>query len=176
MIKVIQPLQYAFNGRIFPAVLLASCTLAVLVGTSRDYAMAFDEGFSVKREQVLAQWFAALLHPPQGFTRADVFSREAMERFWPFARKEPDGHPPVYAFIGLAGWYFARNWTDPLTSYRIGPMVLTAVTAGLLYVFLCRRHGRLAALTAAALLVFCRDRSPMLIMLITTCRLPACGS
>ena len=33
-------------------------------------------------------------------------------------------------------------------------MALTAVTAGILYVFLARRYGRLAGLTAAVLLVF----------------------
>lgn len=136
------------------AVLIATVIFAALVGTSHDYAMAFDEGFTVNRERVLARWFAAVVNPPPGFTHGDIFSREAMERFWPFSRKEPDGHPPVYALIGLAGWRVTRGWVDALTSYRIGPMALTALTVGLLYLFLARRHGRLAGFTAAVLLVF----------------------
>ena len=135
------------------AVLVAAVLLAALLGTSHDYAMAFDEGFTVKREQVLTRWFAALVSPPPGFTRADVFSREAMERFWPFSRKEPDGHPPFYALLGLAGWRLVRDWVDPLTSYRFGPMALTAATAGFVYLFLAHRRGRLVGLTAAGLLI-----------------------
>ena len=135
------------------AVLVAAVLLAALLGTSRDYAMAFDEGFTVHRERILARWFAALVSPPPGFTRADVFSREAMERFWPFSRKEPDGHPPFYALLGLAGWRLVRDWVDPLTSYRLGPMALTAATAGFVYLFLAQRRGRLVGLTAAGLFV-----------------------
>ena len=77
-----------------------------------------------------------------------------MERFWPFSRKEPDGHPPVYALLGLAGWRITRDWVDVLTAYRTGPMGLTAATSGMLYLFLARQHGRLAGFTAAVLLVF----------------------
>ena len=52
----------------------------------------------------MAPWFAAAVSPPPGFTHGDIFSRETMERISPFSRKEPDGHPPVYALLGLAGW------------------------------------------------------------------------
>ena len=69
------------------------------------------------------------------------------------AGKEPDGHPPFYALLGVAGWWLVRGWLDPLTSYRFGPMALTAATSGLIYLFLARRHGRLAGVTAALGLV-----------------------
>ena len=154
MINGNRSLWSSFMTDVLLAVLVTTIILAALLSTSRDYAMAFDEGFTVNRERVLARWFSAVVNPPAGFTRSDVFSREAMERFWPFSRKEPDGHPPVYALIGLAGWWVAHAWVAPLTSYRIGPMALTAVTVGILYLFLARRHGRLTGLTAAVLLVF----------------------
>ena len=41
--------------------LIAGLVLAVLLGTSRDYAMVFDEAFTVDREMTLARWFAAPL-------------------------------------------------------------------------------------------------------------------
>jgi hypothetical protein len=40
-----------------------------------------------------------------------------------------------------------------LAAYRFGPMALAAGTAGVLYCHIARRHGRLAGLTAAALLL-----------------------
>ena len=81
------------------------------------------------------------------------FQPAVLEDFWRFSRKEPDGHPPFYALIGVAGWRIVRGWVDPLTSYRFGPMVLTAATSGLLYLFLAGRYGRLAAATAATAMV-----------------------
>ncbi len=131
------------------AALIALGVLAALMWTSRDYAMVFDEAFTVNRDMTLVKWFAALASPPPGLSRADLFQPAVLEDFWRFSRKEPDGHPPFYALIGIAGWRVVRGWVDPLTSYRFGPMVLTAATSGLLYLFVASRYGRLAAATAA---------------------------
>jgi 4-amino-4-deoxy-L-arabinose transferase-like glycosyltransferase len=135
------------------AFLIAGGVFSVLLSTNRDYAMVFDEAFTVDREMTLAQWFAGVSDPPQGSRRADFFSRESLESYWRFSRKEPDGHPPFYALLGLAGYWLSRGWIDPLTSYRCGPMALTAATSGLLYLFLARRRGRLAGLTGALALM-----------------------
>jgi Dolichyl-phosphate-mannose-protein mannosyltransferase len=132
---------------------IAIAVLVALVGTSRDYAMVFDEAFTVDRELTLAQWFEGVFQPPGGTNRSDFFSRRALESYWRFSRAEPDGHPPFYALLGLAGWRLTRDWLDPLTAYRFGPMALTAATCGLLYWFIASRAGRLAAVAAALLLV-----------------------
>ena len=135
------------------AVLIAATVLSALVATSRDYALVFDEAFTIDRELTLSQWFTGVVEPPPGTSRSDFFSPAALESYWRFSRAEPDGHPPFYALLGLAGWRLARGWLDPLTSYRFGPMALTAATCGFFYWFLARRRGRLAGLTAALLLV-----------------------
>ena len=86
------------------AVLIAATVLAVLAGTSRDYALVFDEAFTIDRELTLSQWFSGIVEPPQGSSRTDFFSPAALESYWRFSRAEPDGHPPFYALLGLAGW------------------------------------------------------------------------
>jgi hypothetical protein len=134
------------------AVLIAAAVLSTLVATSRDYALVFDEAFTIDRELTLARWFTGVVEPPRGARRSDFFSPEVLESYWRFSRAEPDGHPPFYALLGLAGWRLARGWLDPLSSYRFGPMALTAATCGLIYWFMARRRGRLAGLTAALLL------------------------
>ena len=88
-----------------------------------------------------------------GSRLTELFSRDSLETYWRFSRREPDGHPPFYALLGLAGYWLSRGWLDPLTSYRCGPMALTAATSGWLYIFLARRRNRLAGLTAALTLV-----------------------
>jgi hypothetical protein len=133
--------------------LIAAAVLSALVTTSRDYALVFDEAFTIDRELTLAQWFTGVVHPPPQTNRSDFFAQGALERYWRFSRAEPDGHPPFYALLGLMGRRLAWNWLDPLTSYRFGPMALTAATCGVLYLFMAERRGRLTGLTAALLLV-----------------------
>lgn len=127
--------------------------LAALLGTSRDIALSFDEAFTIRRETVLADWFARLADPPPGTSRSDLFRRPVLEESWRFSRREPDGHPPFYALLGLAGWRATRGWLDPPASYRFGPMALTAATCAALYLHLARRRGRLAGLAAPLLML-----------------------
>jgi hypothetical protein len=82
-----------------------------------------------------------------------AFDRRILDRYWPFSREEPDGHPPFYALLGLAGWRLSHHLLPPLEAYRSGPMALTAATVGLISLQLAHRRGRLAGFTAAAYLV-----------------------
>jgi hypothetical protein len=135
------------------AVLVSLVSLVALVSTSSHYGMAWDEGHTVRRERTLASWFQSLISPPPDRSHLAAFSESSLSRHWPFSREEPDGHPPFYAMIGLAGWYVSHTYLAPLTAYRLGPMVLTAVTLGILYLHLVRRHGNLVALTSAGSLL-----------------------
>jgi hypothetical protein len=134
------------------AAAVAASALALLLGTAADFGMAWDEGHTVRRERALSIWFAKFEAPP-GHTRAEMFGEHELDRYWRFSREEPDGHPPFYALLGLAGWVLAGPFLNPLTAYRFGPLVLTAVTAGVLYHHLAARRGRLAGFTAAGLLL-----------------------
>ena len=134
------------------AVAVASVALAALLATSRDYAMVWDEGHTVRREMLLAEWFKRVSQA-DGPALRDLFSRNQLESFWQFSRREPDGHPPFYALLGLAGWWASRVLVDPLTAYRFGPMMLAAGTLGVLAYHLSRRYGRVAALTASGCLL-----------------------
>jgi len=151
--------------------LLALGTFVLLLATLNDYGMAWDEGFTVEREDRLHEWFARLaagkspvprawspflsnLEPRSDYLRragpsADsAWSRESLRFYWQFAREEPNGHPPFYALLGLAGWSVSRHVLAPPGSYRFGPAVLFALTTGALYGTIARHYGRLAGLTA----------------------------
>src|SRR6516225_1826627 len=90
------------------AVAIGFAALLALLTTSRDYGMVWDEGHSIRRERMLADWFTWLITPPSHRSRAEAFSRHNLEIYWPFSREEPDGHPPFYALLGLAGWAAAH--------------------------------------------------------------------
>ena len=140
------------RSEILPALMISAGALVTLLATDRDYAMVWDEGLTVRRERVLADWFARLGRGGAA-GRAEAFSAAKLTLGWPFSREEPDGHPPFYALLGLAGWRLSRAWLGPLTAYRFGPMVLAAATVGAVYLHLARRRGRLAGWTAAGTLL-----------------------
>ncbi len=132
---------------------ISALVLLTLVTTSTRFGMAWDEGYTVRRERLLDQWFQIAFTPtrPGGLWLA--FEKAALDRYWLFSRAEPNGHPPVYALLGLAGWKLSHRWLPPLEAYRFGPMVLTAVTVGVICHHLSRRRGVLAGAFAAVLVV-----------------------
>jgi hypothetical protein len=131
------------------AAAISVVALSALLVTSLDMGMTWDEGYTVGRDRLVADWFARLFSPASqgGGTRA--FEKQTLDRYWLFSREEPHGHPPFYALLGAAGWWVGHGVLPPLEAYRLGPMALTALTAGLLYYHLARQAGRLAGVSGA---------------------------
>ena len=156
---------------------VALATLALMLATEPRLAIAWDEGFTLGRENRIRQWFRALRDPAafaRGWTppdpreelvqqdrwpapradrvdtRAKLFERPVLAWFWPFARAEPHGHPPFYAIVGLIGDLVVPGWAD-LPRARFGPILVFSLTAGCLFTFVGRRWGAWAgAATAGA--------------------------
>ena len=154
------------------ASIIAAGTLGLLSATLSDYGMAWDEGFTVEREQRLQEWFARITgdNSPRnrawaprlsklesrsdylrnaGLEAGSAWSRESLRFYWPFAREEPNGHPPFYALLGLAGWAATRHVLPPPSSYRFGPAALFSITVGVVYSLMARSYGRIAGVVAA---------------------------
>jgi 4-amino-4-deoxy-L-arabinose transferase-like glycosyltransferase len=149
-------------------------TLALMLATEPQMAIGWDEGYTLGREARLRDWFWLLRNPGifgrnwrppalelvqrDGTTtprpdeldtrRKLLFGREALEWFWPFAREEPNGHPPFYAILGLAGDLVVPSWRA-LPRARLGPIVLFSVTGGVIFGFFFGRSGISAAALAA---------------------------
>ncbi|HEX8202207.1 MAG TPA: 4-amino-4-deoxy-L-arabinose transferase, partial [Isosphaeraceae bacterium] len=164
------------RGDAIAAGLLAAGTLVLLVATLGDFGMAWDEGFTVEREERLREWFARVagdsspesrawtpvfskLEPRSDYLRragpaaGSPWSRESLRFYWQFAREEPNGHPPFYALLGLAGWAVGHRVLPPPESYRLGPAALFALTVGAVYAVMARHYGRAAGAMAALGLV-----------------------
>ncbi|CAN5852757.1 hypothetical protein BH23PLA1_BH23PLA1_13470 [soil metagenome] len=167
-------------GDFLLAWLIVSGSLILLTKTLNDYGMAWDEGFTVERVERLREWFARIagdtslkhrawsprmsqLDRRQDYLReagpaaGSPWSRESIRYYWQFAREEPSGHPPFYALLGLAGWAVSQHALPPPDSYRFGPVVLFAMTLGVIYKVMSRRYGRPAGwLSAIGLLTMPR--------------------
>jgi Dolichyl-phosphate-mannose-protein mannosyltransferase len=158
---------------------VAVATLALMLLTEPRLAIVWDEGFTLGREERVRQWLKAT-RDPSGFaatwrpqspleelvqpdgrvpprpedinTRAKLFDQRVIEWFWPFAREEPHGHPPFYAWVGLMGDVVAPSM-ELLTRARLGPMVLFSLTSGALFVSLGRLRGAWAGLASSGAFV-----------------------
>jgi len=146
-----------------------SVATAILTLASEPHlAIVWDEGFTLAREARIRAWFRALRDPgrfavewrppdvkeeviiedgssPPPPQRVDTRSkllldRQVVEWFWPFAREEPDGHPPFYALVGLTGDFLAPSWQQ-LPRARLGPILVFSLTAGAIFQFVARRWG-----------------------------------
>jgi hypothetical protein len=147
--------------------------LAVMVATEPSLAIVWDEGYTLGREERVRSWLRAV-YEPRAFardwqqpdqdltqpnrtlppsrdllqTRAGLFTPEVLEWFWPFAREEPDGHPPFYALVGLIGDVVTPSW-EPLPRARLGPILVFSLICGAIFVFFRARWGIWPASAAA---------------------------
>ena len=149
-----------------------------MILTEPFLSIAWDKGYTLGREARVRDWFRALrdpvafaerwqppvedLVPPNRIptphrsqldTYAGLFSPVVLDWFWPFAREEPDGHPPVYALVGLVGDLVAPTW-EPLPRARLGPMLVFSLTCGAVFSFFQSRWGPWSALAAAGAWMF----------------------
>ncbi|WP_435018177.1 ArnT family glycosyltransferase [Tundrisphaera sp. TA3] len=152
--------------------LIVAGALALLVATLGDCGMAWDEGYVVERVDRLREWFARVAGDDSaagrawtpflswlegrtaylqkaGSTAGSPWSRESLRYYWQFSREEPNGHPPGYALLSLAGWIATHRFLPPLQAYRSGPSALFALTLGAVYLTMARLYGRAAAAMAA---------------------------
>ncbi|GAC1468693.1 MAG: hypothetical protein NVSMB9_11610 [Isosphaeraceae bacterium] len=152
---------------------VASISLVLMLLTEPSLTIVWDEGYTLGREARVRAWCQAIrdpslfaehwrppfedLVPPNRIpaprpeqldTRAKLLSAPALDWFWPFAREEPDGHPPVYALVGLFGDFLVPG-REPLPRARLGPMLVFSVTCGAIFTFFRNRWGMRAALAAS---------------------------
>ena len=158
---------------------VALATAALMVATEPRLAIVWDEGYTLGREARLRLWFRALCDPArfaaewqppavelvqqvgappprreQIASRAGLlFDPRVLAWFWPFAREEPHGHPPLYALVGLVGDVLTPARPD-LARARLGPILAFSLAAGALFGFVARRWGVWPAAVAAGAWVF----------------------
>ena len=145
--------------------------------TEPRMAIAWDEGYTLGREERLREWFGGLRDParfaaewkprstddelvpgavsipPPRPDQIDarsklLFDPQVLGWFWPFGRGEPHGHPSFYALLGLMGDFVTPSWSE-LARTRLGPIVLFSLTAGTIFSLLATRWGSWPAALAA---------------------------
>jgi 4-amino-4-deoxy-L-arabinose transferase-like glycosyltransferase len=111
--------------RVFWAAAAVALVVAgLLVATSKPIAIVWDEGDTIARAETIA---AANLQELADASR------------WPYTLTR-EGHPPLGGIVIAAGHRLAPARLDPLTQYRLGPMLLFALAAGAMFYRLVRDY------------------------------------
>jgi hypothetical protein len=131
-------------------------SLLLLLAHSHALPMTWDEGNAIQRSDQIREWTTAVLVPERSQLKADPWSEDGICDGWPFTT-QIEGHPPFYAIVIATGRWLSESWLSPLQSARFGPILLFALTIGVVCYRLQIDYGRLAALTAVAA-IFCLPR------------------
>ena len=130
--------------RVLTACLIAVLVFILLLITVKDIGLTWDEPAYINASNSYMQWADLAFKDPRG-----AFSEAALTQFW----KVNNEHPPVdKIWTGLV-WRITRGLTDDLTAHRIGNMLLVALMAALLYLWIGKYYGQIAAFAAVAALL-----------------------
>jgi hypothetical protein len=143
----------------------SAAVLGLMLATEPSLTIAWDEAYTLNRLERVHAWFEALADPPafaRGWKdrpirlagdkgaatplasevggRGDLLSPRVVDWFWPFAREEPNGHPPFYAEVALAGDVLTP-WRPKLSRARLGTILAFSLAAGAIFAALAGRFG-----------------------------------
>ncbi len=132
------------SGHIWIAILLAGLVFLLLLGTAFQIGLTWDETSYIAAARSYMSWFKHVLTDP-----AQAFSEQGIESGWTVNHE----HPPMDKVWSGAIFTLTKHWTDDLTAHRIGNMLLVAILAGLIYLWMAMDFGRVAGFAAVAALI-----------------------
>jgi len=129
-------------------VLLSVAVLTALWMTAADYGLTVDEPRYIVNDQKLSAWFADF----STVGLRENLSGERLSAGWYFAR--PDSkNLPLVSLLSTASHALMKRWTSPLTSYRLGNMLVFAMTCGAVFCWMTRECSPTAGLVSVTALL-----------------------
>lgn len=138
----------AQKGNGLMAVLLGLATAVLLVATAAPVGVTWDEPVYITSAKSYVAWFPMLLHQP-----TQALTPEAIDKYWGPTHE----HPPGERLVSGLTWLAVRGVVDEPTAVRVGPMLLAALLAAMLFHMVSGRYGRPAGLYAV-LALLCMPR------------------
>ncbi len=142
--------RYPPLGDRVAAVLVGLSACAVLVATSEMLPITWDEGNAIHRAQGIAAWFNRLSSSDPG--QPGALTGDAIAHDWRYVN-QVEGHPAFYGIVIAFGHRPSSGWFRPLTSYRLGPIILVSLAVAALFHRLRRDHGLVAGLVGIGALM-----------------------
>ena len=126
------------------AILISIFVFVLLWATNADIGVTWDEPAYIAASESYVTWFQQAFSYPK-----IAFREEIIKTRWQINSE----HPPLDKIWSGVVWSLAKNFTDDLTAHRLGNMLLVAIMAGLLYLWMRDAYGLAAGLAAVGALL-----------------------
>ncbi|WP_165072504.1 ArnT family glycosyltransferase [Paludisphaera rhizosphaerae] len=128
--------------------------LAVLVPTTGDFGVTWDEPAYRYSQSISAQWWRQWASVRSWGDVEAQLDADALLYYWPYARFGINFHPPLAGQLSLAASAATGTVMKDYPSRRMASVIEFALTIAIGCHFLARRYGSLVGLTMAGALLF----------------------
>lgn len=133
-----------FKSHYFVAILMGVVVLGLLIITSADIGLTWDEPAYIAASESYMGWFDQLFENPK-----QALTEQAIAEAWQVNNE----HPPLDKVWSGFIWTISRGFANDLLAHRLGNMLLVSVLAGLLFLLVADQFGMAAGLGAVAALL-----------------------
>ena len=124
----------------------------MLVATSGELPMTWDEGNAIRRAEGIQHWAERWLTLGDEPGEPGPLGSVAIDEDWHYTTRI-EGHPAFYGIVMALGRGLSAPFLSPLDSWRLGPMLLFGLAAGAMFWRMAREYSPAAGLAAAAALM-----------------------
>jgi 4-amino-4-deoxy-L-arabinose transferase-like glycosyltransferase len=133
---------------------VAVVSLAVLVPTTGDLGLTWDEPAYRYSQLLSAQWWERLFAVRSWGDFERLIDPDTLHYFWPYAHFGVNFHPTLSGQLSLLTNGLFGGWTNDIVGRRLASIFEFAGCVTLLYGVLATRYSRLVAGVAAGALLF----------------------
>ncbi len=134
------------------AILVSIGCGGILLATSSQLPMTWDEGNAIFRAKGIQNWAARWVPREDGPAESGPLTSTAIAEDWRYTT-QIEGHPAFYGIVIATGRGLSATFLPPLESWRLGPILLFALAAGGMFYRIAREYSPVAGLAAVAALI-----------------------
>lgn len=140
-------------GPLWGAVLVGLAALVLIVPTTGDYGLTWDEPAYRYCQLISGQWWERLVRARSDAELQELFDPQTLLYYWPYGRHGFNFHPPLASQANWLTYELLGGILDDLSARRFASCLEFAGAIALLYGFLTRHHGVLVGLAASGSLL-----------------------
>lgn len=146
--------QSTFGSWKLGTLLVFAVALGVVVPTTGDIGMTWDEPAYRYSQVMSAQWWEQLAHVRTWAEVHSLLDSKSLLYYWPYARFGINFHPPLAGQLNLATHALFGSWMKDIPARRMASVIEFALTIAIGFGFLARQYETAVGLVMAGSLLF----------------------
>jgi hypothetical protein len=115
--------------------------LAILVPTTADFGLTYDEPAYTFSQHISVQWWERLAATRSWDDVSALLQPDTLLYYWPYGRRGVNFHPPLAGQLNLLSHELLKGVVSDTVARRMASVIEFALTVALVFVFLGRRYG-----------------------------------